>query len=304
MAEIKKDATYYDEVERALYNTVLAGIAMDGKSFFYVNPLEVWPDACKDHTSRLHVKSERQKWFGVACCPPNIARTLASLSQYISFIDDKRLYINMFVSSEIEAELSGQTINVKIDSEVPWNGKVKLALTSTDEMSGNIALRIPYYAINPKISINGSVIAIVQKDGYAYIPLTGKAMDIELIFDMKAHFVHSNPRVRADVGKVAIMKGPIVYCLEQVDNGDNLASIFVSNKSPLTEEFDQNLLGGSTKITFKGTKLKEDNWDPNNLYDEKENEFEEIKLTAIPYCYWGNRKKNEEMTVWIKETFK
>lgn len=303
MAEITKDATYYDDVERALYNTVLAGIAMDGKSFFYVNPLEVWPDACKDHTSRLHVKSERQKWFGVACCPPNIARTLASLGQYISFVEDKILYINMFVSSVIEAEVSGQTINVKMDSEVPWNGKVKLVLTSADEMSGNVAIRIPYYAINPTISINGSNIAIAQKDGYTYIPLTGKTMDIEFSFDMRARFIHSNPRVRADAGKIAIMKGPIVYCLEQVDNGDNLASIFVSSKTPLAEEFDQNLLGGTTKITFKGIKLKEDNWNPKSLYDEKESNFEDINLTAVPYCYWGNRNKNEEMTVWIKETF-
>nr|WP_330388509.1 hypothetical protein [Pseudobutyrivibrio ruminis] len=120
---------------------------------------------------------------------------------------------------------------------------------------------------------------------------------------MSARFIHSNPRVRADAGKIAIMKGPIVYCLEQVDNGDNLASIFVSNKTPLAEEFDQNLLSGTIKITFKGIKLKEDNWNPKSLYDEKESIFEDINLTAVPYCYWGNRNKNEEMTVWIKETF-
>ncbi|WP_416389646.1 hypothetical protein [Pseudobutyrivibrio ruminis] len=209
----------------------------------------------------------------------------------------------MFVSSVIEAEISGQTINVKMDSEVPWNGKVKLVLTSADEMSGNVAIRIPYYAINPTISINGSNIAIAQKDGYTYIPLTGKTMDIVFSFDMSARFIHSNPRVRADAGKIAIMKGPIVYCLEQVDNGDNLASIFVSNKTPLAEEFDQNLLSGTIKITFKGIKLKEDNWNPKSLYDEKESIFEDINLTAVPYCYWGNRNKNEEMTVWIKETF-
>ena len=122
-------------------------------------------------------------------------------------------------------------------------------------------------------------------------------------FDMKARFIRSNPKVRADVGKLAIMKGPLVYCLEEIDNGENLACTFVSSKTKLEEEFDNRTLGGTTRISFDGYRLKEEGWDSSTLYGELENEFEEVRLTAVPYCYWGNRKKNEEMLVWMKEKF-
>lgn len=107
MANITRDASYVDTVERALYNTVLAGIALDGKSFFYVNPLEVWPDNCMERTSKEHVKPVRQKWFGVACCPPNIARTLASMWQYIYSAGGRELYVNLFISNQAEIDLGG-----------------------------------------------------------------------------------------------------------------------------------------------------------------------------------------------------
>lgn len=107
MADMEKDASYMDVVERALYNTLLSGIAMDGKSFFYVNPLEVWPANCMPRTSREHVKHVRQKWFGVACCPPNITRTLASLGQYIYFQEENEIYVNLYIANETEVTLNG-----------------------------------------------------------------------------------------------------------------------------------------------------------------------------------------------------
>ncbi len=303
MGEITGEASYFDEVERALYNTVLSGIAMDGKGFFYVNPLEVWPAACMDHTSRLHVKSERQKWFGVACCPPNIARTLASLGQYIVYEADDKIYLNMYVSSKIKAEVSGKEVRFDIKSEIPWNGKIEIHVESDEQMEGTLALRVPYYAKNPKISVNGAPHEPEQHQGYIDVNLSGLSMDINFDFDMKARFIRSNPKVRADVGKLAIMKGPLVYCLEEIDNGENLACTFVSSKTKLEEEFDNSILGGTTRISFDGYRLKEEGWDSGKLYGEVESEFEEVKLTAIPYCYWGNRKKNEEMLVWMKERF-
>ena len=117
MAEITREASYIDVVERALYNTVLAGIALDGRSFFYVNPLEVWPDNCLDRTSKEHVKPIRQKWFGVACCPPNIARTLASLGQYIYGVGERELYLNLFVSNESLIDVGGHEVKVTCRSE-------------------------------------------------------------------------------------------------------------------------------------------------------------------------------------------
>ncbi len=122
MAQITGESQYMDVAERALYNTVLAGIALDGKSFFYVNPLEVWPPACMEGTSKKHVKPIRQKWFGVACCPPNIARTLASLGQYVyaQKPEKKELYVNLFVSNETELDWNEDKISVKLQTEFPW----------------------------------------------------------------------------------------------------------------------------------------------------------------------------------------
>ncbi len=301
MGEITGDAAYFDEVERALYNTVLSGIAMDGKGFFYVNPLEMWPASCMNHTSKLHVKSERQKWFGVACCPPNIARTLASLGQYIAFNSDDKLSINLYISSDINTKINGKDISVRIESKIPWEGLVNITIESSEKLDGTIGLRIPYYAKNPALLINGINETIKPEKGYANIKLNGEKMDLQFKFDMKARFLHANPKVRADSGKVALMKGPLVYCLEQQDNGENLAGIFVNTDGGIQEQFDENLLGGTVKLQIEGKKLEEQGWDAHTLYDERGSIYKNVKLTAIPYCYWGNRNKNEEMLVWMKE---
>ena len=126
MNQITRESRYIDVVERALYNTVLAGIALDGKSFFYVNPLEVWPPACMEGTSKKHVKPVRQKWFGVACCPPNIARTLASLGQYIYGVDPEQnqVFVNLFVSNETKVRLRDGELTLKLSTASP--GKIRL----------------------------------------------------------------------------------------------------------------------------------------------------------------------------------
>ncbi len=301
MAEITGEAFYYDEVERALYNTVLAGIAMDGKSFFYVNPLEVWPSACLEHTSKSHVKSERQKWFGVACCPPNIARTLASLGQYIYTRADDSLSINMFVSNESDTVVDGHNVHIVVDSQVPWKGQAHIVVRSEDCMSGCLNIRVPYYADGFRGCADGSSIGSINDKGYYVVPLDGNELDIDVTFDMPARFIHANPRVRADSGKVAIMKGPLVYCLEETDNGDNLASVMVDTSPDITEQYDEELLGGSEYLEFKGYKIAEDGWNEKILYDCRETKMEDVQLKAIPYCYWGNRDKSREMIVWIKE---
>lgn len=145
MAQITKDASYMDVVERALYNTLLSGIAQDGKSFFYVNPLEVWPDNCIDRTSKEHVKPVRQKWFGVACCPPNIARTLASMGQYIYFTDKNTAYVNLYISNEAQIELEEGALKIQIESDLTNTGHIRMAITPDGEGEHRLALRIPDY---------------------------------------------------------------------------------------------------------------------------------------------------------------
>lgn len=312
MADIKKDASYMDVVERALYNTLLSGIAMDGKSFFYVNPLEVWPANCIPHTSKEHVKPVRQKWFGVACCPPNITRTLASLGQYIYFKDDEKIYVNLYVANETKTTIGGNEFTMKLDGDFPWNENISFKLSGEKASKGTIAFRIPEYAQGFRISHNGEMIYKAGEKTYkqddikienGYIEITGtfKEEVFDIKVDSKPLFIHANPLVRADSGKTAIMKGPLVYCLEETDNGDNLASIFIDTDQKLEEIYNDKLLGGCSEIHLKGKKISNEGWSDKKLYQPLRNKYTEVELTAVPYCYWGNRQTGE-MLVWIKET--
>lgn len=299
MAKITKEARYIDIVEKALYNTVLSGIAMDGKGFFYVNPLEVWPEACIDRTSKEHVKPVRQKWFGVACCPPNIARTLASLGQYIYLTDRDKLYVNLFVANETVLKMEGEEIKLSIETDFPNDNNINIHLTAELEKEITLALRIPSYAENYAVLVNDKNYKFETHKGYAIIKGKFKNEIIKISFEAPARFVYANPLVRADSGRVAVTKGPLVYCLEEIDNKDNLSAVFVDTSILPIEEYDKELFGGTTVITLKGKSISNENWNSDELYGTEPPMYEDIKLKAIPYCYWGNRKPGE-MIVWIK----
>lgn len=299
MAQITKDGSYMDTVERALYNTVLAGIAMDGKSFFYVNPLEVWPDNCMDHTSMEHVKPVRQKWFGVACCPPNIARTLASLGEYIYFQNGCNVWVNMFVSGHTTIKSDAGNLSITQDTGFPFEGKVNLHLTSDYSIPSQIALHVPKYAENYQVMVNKTLVQPRIEKGYAYLEGDWSKADIEINFDMPARFTYANLQVRADAGKVAVEKGPLVYCLEEADNGQCLAGLYVDTEAGLQEHFDASLLGETMVIKAKGRKLTQEGWESHTLYAQQSPAYESVELTYVPYCYWGNRTPGE-MSVWVK----
>lgn len=299
MAQITKDAKYVDVLEKALYNTVLAGIALDGKSFFYVNPLEVWPATCMDRTSKEHVKPIRQKWFGVACCPPNIARTLASLGQYIYSWDkeEKVLYINLFVSGEAEVNTGNGELRIKAETKFPWKMKAAYTINHSSNEIVKIKARIPEYAQDYKILCDGKEIDYKEDKGFAEIDVQNSAK-IEVVFDAEAKFVRANPQVREDAGKVAITRGPLVYCLEEVDNGANLSVISVDTEQNLTCEQDEKY-NGYVVIKAHGKRLCEEQWNE-GLYGIQKLQKKDVELTAVPYFYWNNRGMGE-MEVWIRE---
>lgn len=303
MGNITGEAKYYDVVERALYNTVLAGIALDGKSFFYVNPLEVWPDNCIPRTSREHVKPVRQKWFGVACCPPNIARTLASLGQYIYGADQNSLYVNLFISNQTSVDLGGREISVQMQTRFPWDMSVDIACKGVPASGIRLAVRIPDYAGSFTVTKAGTQqpLAFSREKGYAVISLTEDA-GLRIEMDAKARFVRSNPLVRADSGKVALVRGPIVYCLEEVDNGPNLAAVYVDSGTEIKEE-KWDLMGEITGLTLSGKRISAKGWGDDELYGLHPVVWEDVKLKAVPYAYWNNRGTGE-MIVWVKELLK
>lgn len=299
MGNMTKDGKYFDIVERALYNTVLAGVALDGRSFFYVNPLEVWPAACMARTAREHVKPVRQKWFGVACCPPNVARTLASLGQYMIGANEEEIFIHLFVSGESLVEIRGTQVKVKIETEFPWKNQTLLSFQGIPEEGIQAAVRVPGYASEFRIGENGSAAKYKIKKQYAYIQVE-KDTVLTIDFHSPAQFVRANPRVRADIGKIALMRGPLVYCLEEADNGENLPAIFV-NRTTEIKEIPREGPGGSVVLCFKGKKEIFAGWNEDEpLYLNREIEWKEIEVKAVPYAYWNNRGEGE-MCVWMKE---
>lgn len=284
MNRVSRQAQYFDPVERALYNTVLASVALDGKSFFYVNPLEVWPKACMPYTSKEHVKPVRQPWFSCACCPPNVARTFASLGQYIWAQDSQRVYLNLFISSTVKAK-NGAIL--KLETEFPMGNVLKI----TSDQVLELAVRIPGYGKNFRANVSYR-----KENGYGVFELeAGKELEIQ--FDAPACFIRANPEVRACSGKVCIQRGPVVYCLEEIDNGSNLSALSVDTAvSPGERESD---IPGGLMITASGKRRRA--WTDDKLYGEIPSQYEETVLQAVPYAFWGNREKGE-MTVWIRES--
>lgn len=301
MADMEKDASYMDAVERALYNTVLSGIAMDGKSFFYVNPLEVWPANCIPRTSMEHVKPVRQKWFGVACCPPNITRTLASLGQYVYFQEKDQIYVNLYIANETEVQIGGNPFKITLEGNFPWENNLRFTVDGESESEGMIAFRVPSYAKNFCILHNGQKGEIKTEKGYAKIAGKFSHEIFEISFEAPAVFVHANPQVRADAAKTAVVKGPLVYCLEEADNGDDLSALLIDTAQTPEEIYDDQLLGGCSVVHISGRKISGEGWNEHVLYQEKPVSLEDVKLTLVPYCYWGNRKAGE-MLVWMKES--
>ena len=300
MLKIEPKGRYADEMERALYNNVLAGMAQDGKSFFYVNPLEVLPEACEKNATYKHVKPVRQKWFSCACCPPNVARLLSSLGQYIYTINDNTVYTHLYIGGKTDIEMDGTVLTLEQKTYYPWDGKVRIDVTPLDKKELTVAVRIPGWCKKHQLTLNGIAIKEEMADGYAKIKRVWSEGDlIELILDMPVELIQANPAVRADAGKIAIQRGPLVYCLEESDNGDNLSAISVPLDANLTAEFSKDLLGGIVTIECDACRTDESDWGI-NLYRTASKNEKPVRIKAVPYSVWGNRGPGE-MQVWIRQ---
>ncbi len=300
MSLIERDATYFDIVERALYNTVLAGISLSGDRYFYVNPLEVWPENCLPATSMKHVKAQRQRWFSVACCPPNVARTLASLGHYIYAQDDNTAYVNLFISSSFKAKFAGGEAELTMRSGLMQNGEITIGLDVQPGAGLRLAVRIPGYAQSPEFSLDGIPLTPDVEKGYAMIcgDLTGQHT-VTVRLNVQPQWMAADPLLREDAGKIALLKGPCVYCLEETDNGANLAAVLVEADAAVREEEDNVLPGGLPNLCYEGLRITRSGWSGSKLYDEARFDTEAVPLRAIPYCLWGNRQPGE-MLVWHK----
>ncbi|GAE93643.1 glycosyl hydrolase [Gracilibacillus boraciitolerans JCM 21714] len=303
MVQIEADHKYTDVLERALYNGgALSGISLDGKGgYFYVNPLEVWPHTANCRHDMRTVKPTRQKWFGCACCPPNIARLLASLGQYIYSANDSEVYVHLFIGGEASFKIDKQSIRLTQNSNYPpWEGRTKLTIDLERPATFTVSPRLPGWCRNVQILINGEIKDVPVDKGYAKIKREWQNNDtIELLFDMPVEIVRSHPEVRVNAGKVALQRGPILYCLEEVDNGANLQDLRLKTNQSFVVEYENGLLNGVTVIKGKAAATDKDAIE-DKLYTTFTYPEVEKEIKAIPYYAWSNRGENE-MTVWIRE---
>ena len=282
MLKFGADSRYSDIIERTMYNGIMSGISLDGKSFFYENPLEIDPDFNNINTS-TKVKerfpiTQRVEVFDCSCCPPNIMRFVASISGLIYGFDDNTVYINQYINSE--GDVNGIKISQK--TEYPNNGKITVRCNSNKKQ---IAFRIPCWCksfnINKKYSI---------KNGYAYVDLDSEE-NIELELDMPVRIISANRRIHSDAGRIAVMRGPVVYCAEGIDNGADIKSIALPAESVFELAESEFLLPILKTEAYRP-------FESDSLYYEAVDDYEKIPLTLIPYYAFANRGESE-MQVWL-----
>lgn len=305
MLQLEPKSEYADVLERALYNNVIGSMSQDGKHYFYVNPLEVWPKASEGSPDRRHVKAVRQKWFGCSCCPPNVARLLCSLHDYVytASAEDDVVYAHLFIGSEARFELKSGTAAFVQTSLLPWQGGTRFEWTEAPETAVSLALRVPSWCGGQAaLRINGAETAYRTVDGYAVVSRVWSAGDVvEWEPRLEARLIAANPEIRADAGKAAIERGPLVYCLEEVDNGAPIASLSIDPDTELIPTFDAALPGGAVSLEAAGRRADVSGWDPDQPYRPlgQSPEPAPAELRAVPYFLWGNREPGE-MAVWIR----
>ncbi len=286
LALLYGDAKYADVVERALYNGTLAGVSQDGTRFFYVNPLE---------SSGTH---HRQPWFGCACCPPNVARTLAALGSYAYAVSDEALWVNLYIQSTVKTTVSSLPVTLQVTTDYPWDGQVKIAPQVTGPKRFEIRLRIPGWSRQASISINGAKIqAPVIEKGYAVLSRAWQTGDVvELDITMAVERVLANPNVTADRNQVALQRGPLVYCFESVDQKRPLASIYLPESTEFNAVREDGSLGRMVVLNGTARVAARQDW-KRRLYQPAA-AARQVNVKAIPYYLWDNRAPGP-MRVWM-----
>jgi uncharacterized protein len=264
------DAKYADIVERVMYNGILSGVSLDGQTFFYVNPMS------------SNGKHHREPFFGCACCPTNVVRFVPSMPGYVYATDKQGIYVNLFVAGEAKVPFGDQSVGIKAATRYPWDSKVKLTLEPEQASRFEVKLRIPEWCDGASLSVNGEAQdRLMPRKGYARVSRQWQAGDvIELDLPMTIQRIEAHPSVKAGVGRVALQRGPIVYCLEAVDNPKGVHDIVLGRDPKFRAEHRDDLLGGVTVI--KGTDLSG------------------RAIMAVPYHMWDHRKAGD-MAVWVRQ---
>jgi uncharacterized protein len=302
MGMLTGDSKYIDVLERTLYNGALDGISLEGNRFFYGNTLASFG------------KNYRREWFGTACCPANIARLLASLGNYIYGYDDKSIWVNLYVGSNTKLQIGKNEVPVKMETNYPWDGNIKISVSPEKKTSFALHLRIPGWVRGDavpgglfdfedssiskfSIMVNGKETPYQMENGYAIIDRAWKKDDVvDLSFPMDIKRVVSRPEVKADENRVALQRGPLVYCVEGADNNGQAWNIILPSSTALSTSKES--VGTEKVVTIEGTVPSVAvSADGNSVQTEKK------KMVAIPYYVWCNRGQNQ-MQVWLPVSIK
>jgi len=296
LLEFELRGEYADVMERALYNNVLSGMSLDGTKFFYVNPLELIPAVAKRRYECHLVKTQRVGWFGCACCPPNVARLFASLGEYVASTRPDGLALHLYAEGDLRFATGGTDVRLAVRTDYPWTETVAIEVNPAAPAEFTLALRVPGWCRGARVTVNGSETAAAP--GYATLRRVWRAGDrVTLTLPMPVERVRADPRVTTVAGCVALQRGPIVYCIEEPDNGANLTTLALPRTAELATRHDPVLLGGCVVIEARAQRVKP----PAALYVTTTPEVETPTLRAIPYGLWANRGEGE-MRVWIRES--
>ena len=294
MLQINGDRQYADVMERALYNGFLAGVGLDGKHFFYVNPL-----AHSGEPGPPRRTNRRQPWFGCACCPSNVVRLLASLGGYVYSATSNELYVHLYIGGEGRAVVAGQGITLRQATDLPRSGDVRLEVDAERPARFAICLRVPAWSADAAVRINGKRAPFRVRKGYARIARTWRPGDrIDLQLDMPILRLRSHPAVVANAGRVALQRGPLVYCVEEVDNKADVRTLALPADAKLRAAHRPKLLGGVTVLTGSALAPKAARGDA--LYSAARAPSRKAPMTAVPYYAWANRAAGS-MAVWLRD---
>jgi len=289
MLECELNGEYADVMERAFYNTVLAGIQLDGQKFFYCNPLEIVPGISAVAATHWHTKTQRPGWHTCACCPPNAARLVSSFGKYAYGESADTAYCHLYAAGEVRFD---NGLKLTCTTEYPYGFTVTYNIS---EGSKKLALRIPSWSKEYSLTKNGAAVEAAPEKGYVYLDVTA-GDSILLTLDSAPHYVYASTKVPELTGCTAVWRGPLVYCFEGADNGDVLPiSLRRGGRLTVSEERDEQL-DGAYRITAEAFRTA----DSDSLYSDAPLSETPCEAVAIPYYTWGNRGENQ-MRVWMTE---
>ena len=285
------DGKYADVLEREVYNGLLSGVSLSGDRFFYVNPL-----ASQGNHHRV-------PWFDCSCCPTNIVRYIPGMGERAFATRGDELWTVLYFGNEARVELAGGAVQVREETRYPWDGEVKLKLTPEKPLAFDLKLRVPGWCRRATVKVNDQPVDARPERGYATLSRTWQPGDVvTLSLDMPVERVYADPRVKADVGRVAIERGPVVYCLEGVDNDGHVDNFILPREAKLDATFEPDLLGGVVVVRGEGLRLVIDEKDSvPETADARELPTQKVKFQAVPYYSWDNRAPGP-MSVWLPES--